>query len=345
MKLFYLLILEFISFFVIPAISAETQPEQVVILGSGPAGLTAAIYAARAGLKPLVIEGVSSGGQLVLTHTIENFPGFPEGITGPDLIDKLHQQAERFGARFQSGNVIAVNLERNPFQLTFDDQKKVHCKALIIATGAFAKTLDLPAERALLGYGVSTCATCDGPFFKEKKVVVVGGGDSAFEEALFISRYASKVSIIHRRKEFRASKYLQERVKANPKIDLITDSIVADILDPLQKQVSCIKLQNLISHKTVEYPCDGVFIAIGHQPNTQLFQNKLKMNDEGYLITNPHSTATSIPGVFAAGDVADPRYRQAITAAGLGCMAAIDADIFLQQSASQDHNGNAEIND
>ena len=301
---------------------------QVIILGSGPAGLTAGVYAARAHLSPLIVDGHEPGGQLTLTTTVENFPGFPEGLLGPDLIRSMRQQAERFGAEFRQDTAAAVDLGRRPFRITIDGSVE-ECQSLIIATGASAKMLGFPSERQLVGHGVSTCATCDGFFFQEQAVMVVGGGDSALEEALFLTKFAKRVTVVHRRDKLRASKIMQEKSFANPKIDFFWDSIPEEILDVSQQKVTGVRLRNIKTGVITERAVDGIFVAIGHTPNTQIFQGKLEMDAVGYITTHD-GTKTSVPGVFAAGDVQDHVYRQAITAAGSGCMAAIDAERFLE---------------
>ena len=302
--------------------------QKVIILGSGPAGLTAALYAARANLHPLVIEGAEAGGQLTLTTLVENYPGFPDGLQGPDLIQVMRQQAERFGAKYLKGDATAVDLGRSPVTVTVE-QDLLETKALIIATGASANLLGLESERRLLGHGVSTCATCDGFFFRDQEVAVVGGGDSAMEEATFLTKFATKVTVIHRRDKLRASKIMQDRALKNPKIGFLWNRAVEEILDPEQGKVTGIRTRVNGSTKSETLPCDGVFIAIGHSPNTRLFAGQLEMDERGYIVTHG-GTKTSVPGVFAAGDVQDHVYRQAITAAGSGCMAAMDAERYLE---------------
>jgi thioredoxin reductase (NADPH) len=306
----------------------STPTEEVIILGSGPAGLTAALYTARANLRPLIIEGNETGGQLVLTTLVENYPGFPEGLLGPELISQMRQQAERFGARFVKGDATAADLSGNPFTLTVDDEV-CQTRALIVATGASANLLGLESERKLLGHGVSTCATCDGFFFRDQQVAVVGGGDSAVEEALFLTKFATKVTLIHRRDKLRASKIMQERTFANPKIEILWNRTIAEILDASQGKVTGVTTRIDGSTSIETLTCDGVFIAIGHSPNTKLFTGQLEMDERGYIVTHD-GTMTSVPGVFAAGDVQDHVYKQAVTAAGSGCMAALDAERYLE---------------
>ena len=306
-----------------------TKVRNIVILGSGPAGLTAAIYASRALLEPVVVEGSQAGGQLMTTNEVENFPGFPEPITGPDLIKLMREQAERFGAEFIQDDASEVNLNRTgPFTVTVGENE-IQTHTIIIATGASAKYLGLESEKKLIGKGVSACATCDGFFFKNKKVAVVGGGDTAMEESLFLTRFASSVTVIHRRDKLRASKIMQERALKNPKISFLWNSVVEDIRDVDKNKVEGLILRNVLSGERTEFPCDGLFVAIGHKPNTEIFKNKLDMDDAGYIKTKTGTTLTSVEGVFAAGDVQDKKYRQAVTAAASGCMAALDAQKYL----------------
>ncbi len=309
------------------------EVNKVVILGSGPAGLTAALYTARANLEPIVIEGTSPGGQLTITTEVENYPGFEKGIQGPEMMEVFRRQAERFGTRFVSGEVTEARLGKRPLEIVVDG-KVVKSQALIISTGASAKLLNIESEKRLMGYGVSACATCDGAFFKNKEVVVVGGGDTAMEEATFLTRFCTKVSIVHRRDTLRASKIMQDRATKNPKIAFIWDSVVDEIHGDPKNGVSGVRLKNVKTGDTREFKTDGVFMAIGHQPNTAVFQGQLEMDDLGYLKVHPGSTYTNVPGVFAAGDVADRVYRQAVTAAGTGCMAAIDAERWLEAQPS-----------
>jgi thioredoxin reductase (NADPH) len=302
----------------------------VTIIGSGPAGLTAALYSARANLKPLIIEGLEAGGQLMLTTAVENFPGFADGIMGPDLMAAMRSQAERFGAEIVRGHVSAVDLSVRPFRITMGDEV-IETRTLIIATGASAKLLGLPSERALMGHGVSTCATCDGFFFRGKPIAVVGGGDSALEEAIFLTRFASQVTLIHRRDTLRASKIMQDKAMANPKIAFEWNAEVVTMLDPAAGAVSGIVIRHTQTDLEKTIPVDGVFVAIGHTPNTSLFAGQLDMDATGYLITH-NGSRTSVEGVFACGDVQDHVYRQAITAAGSGCMASLDAERYLEHT-------------
>lgn len=305
--------------------------EKVLIIGSGPAGLTAAIYAARADLTPLMIEGMERGGQLMITTDVENYPGFPDGIMGPELMDNMRKQAERFGTRIISSDVTRVDLLQRPFPVWVGEDR-YEAETLIISTGASAQWLDIPGETRLRGYGVSACATCDGFFFRDKDLAVIGGGDTAMEEAIFLTKFAAKVTIIHRRDEFRASKIMAQRAIDHPKIDVIWDTVAEEVLgDDL---VSGIRLRNVKTDTTSDLAVDGVFLAIGHVPNTMIFQGQLGLDEAGYITTEDGTTRTSVPGVFAAGDVADSVYRQAVTAAGMGCQAAIDAShLLLQQEA------------
>jgi thioredoxin reductase (NADPH) len=301
----------------------------VVIIGSGCAGYTAAIYAARANLNPLLVEGIELGGQLSWTTLVENFPGFPEGVMGPSLMEDMKKQAGRFGTEFVSGVAVKVNLSKNPFTV-FTDDEEIQTRTLIICSGASARLMGLESEKKLIGYGVSTCATCDGYFFKGKEIMVVGGGDSALEEAIFLTKHAGKVTVVHRRDQLRASKIMQERAFKNPKIDFVWDTVVDEIHDVQAKTVKRVTLRNLRNGEVTDFACDGVFVAIGHVPNTRIFEGQLDMDANGYLITHD-GTKTNVPGVFAAGDVQDHVYRQAISAAGSGCMAAIDAERYLEQ--------------
>ena len=301
----------------------------VIIIGSGPAGLTAALYAGRANLNPLLIEGLEAGGQLMLTTMVENWPGFRDGIMGPDLMTEMRAQATRFGTEMIQGNVTRVDLSRRPFTVALGDGRTYTAEALIIATGASARWLDIGSDRKLSGHGVSTCATCDGYFFRGKPIAVVGGGDSAMEEAIYLTKFASKVTVIHRRDALRASKIMQDKALANPKIEFLWNSEVVDVEDMSRGEVTALIVRNVKTGEKHSLPVDGLFIAIGHTPNTSLFQGQLALDDNGYIATQD-GTRTSVPGVFAAGDVQDQIYRQAVTAAGSGCMAAIDAERYLE---------------
>jgi thioredoxin reductase (NADPH) len=301
--------------------------ENIVIIGTGPAGLTAAVYTARANLNPLVIEGFQPGGQLTTTSEVENFPGFPEGISGSELMDITRKQAERFGARFKSGEVVSACLTCLPHTITLSDGEKIEAKTIIIATGASAQYLGIESEQKLIGRGVSGCATCDGAFYRDVPVAVVGGGDTAMEDALFLTHFASKVTVIHRRDQFRASKIMVDRLLAHPKIEVIWDSVVEEVLDVAKNEVTGLKLRNLKTNVVSELKVSGLFVAIGHKPNTKPFAGQLDTDHTGYLVTR--NTRTNIDGVFAAGDVQDSVYRQAITAAGSGCAAALEAERYL----------------
>jgi thioredoxin reductase (NADPH) len=304
----------------------------VVIIGSGPAGYTAAIYAARANLNPLLIEGIEVGGQLSLTTLVENFPGFPDGIMGPTLMEEMKKQAGKFGTDFLCGMVTKVDLSGNPFRV-FADDEEIEARSLIISSGASARLIGIESEKKLIGYGVSTCATCDGYFFKGKDIIVVGGGDSAMEEATFLTKYANKVTVVHRRDQLRASKIMQERAFKNPKIDFVWDTVVDEVYDVQAKTVKGVKLRNVKNNEITDFDCDGVFVAIGHIPNTRIFKGLVEMDANGYIMTH-EGTKTSVPGVFAAGDVQDHVYRQAISAAGSGCMAGMDAEKYLEQQGT-----------
>ena len=303
-----------------------SDTHDLIIVGGGPAGYTAALYAARANLRPLVIEGFNWGGQLMITSDVENYPGYADGIMGPEMMADFRRQAERFGAEFITDDVTRVDFSARPFRVWVENEEH-RANAVIVATGASARWLGLPCEQRLQGRGVSACATCDGAFFKEKELVVVGGGDSAMEEAAFLTRYATKVTVVHRRDEFRASQIMLDRARSNPKIEFVTNAIVEDIVG--DTKVEAVRLRDTRTDEVYDLKTDGVFVAIGHDPNTALFVDQLDHDAEGYLVTQPGSTATNIPGVFAAGDVQDHTYRQAVTAAGSGCMAALDAERFL----------------
>ncbi len=302
---------------------------EVVIMGSGCSGLTAAIYAGRANLKPLVLEGHEPGGQLSMTTLVENFPGWPEGIQGPELIEKMRQQAERFGAEFRTCHVTAADLRQRPFVLTVG-KEQIQTRTLIIASGASARWLGLASERALIGHGVSSCATCDGFFFRGKEIAVIGGGDSAMEEALFLSRFASRVTLIHRRSAFRASKIMLDRARAHEKIHFMTDTVVEEVMDVAAKEVTALKLRNVLSGKVWDFPTSAMFLGIGHIPNAGVFQGTLESDEDGYLKVRDY-VHTGVSGVYACGDVADRRYRQAITASGTGCMAAMEVEKYLEE--------------
>lgn len=303
--------------------------EKLIIIGSGPAGLTAAIYSGRANLSPLVIEGLSSGGQLMTTTEVENFPGFKDPVLGPDLIDNMRAQAQRFGTRFETGDIIEVDFRKKPFTLKTEN-KIYQAHSVIIATGATPRKLNIESETRLWGHGVSSCATCDGAFFRGKEITVIGGGDSALEEAVFLTRFASKVTLVHRRDQLRASKIMQEKAFSNNKIHFLWDSIIEEILSNEKKLVRGLRVKNLKTNEVFDYPCEGVFIAIGHIPNTNLFEGQIDM-DRGYIIVNNPTTQTNIEGIFAAGDAVDHIYRQAITASAMGCKAAIDVERYLSE--------------
>jgi thioredoxin reductase (NADPH) len=311
---------------------------ELIIIGGGPAGYTAALYAARANLEPLVIEGFNWGGQLMITSDVENYPGYPEGVMGPEMMAEFRRQAERFGTDFVTDDVTRVDFSERPFRV-WVDKTEYRAKTVVVATGASARWLGIPGEQRLMGRGVSACATCDGAFFRDKELIVVGGGDTAMEEAVFLTRFATKVTVVHRRDEFRASQIMLERARSNPKIEFVTNAEIDDILG--DGKVEAVRLRNTLTGETWELKVDGIFVAIGHDPNTKLFVDQLEHDDAGYLITKPRSTETNVVGVFAAGDVQDHTYRQAVTAAGSGCMAALDAERLLADE--EGHEASASI--
>jgi len=311
----------------------KEQHHKLIILGSGPAGLTAAIYAARAILKPVVVSGREAGGQLMITSDVENYPGFPEGIKGPEMMDLLKAQAARFGTEFFSGDVMDVDLSQRPFKLTLENKDTLSCDSLIISTGASARWLGMDSEKEYSGRGVSACATCDGFFFRDQDVAVVGGGDTALEEALYLANICKSVTLIHRRDEFRGSKIMQKRAVDHQKISIFWDTVVEEVVGNPKAGMTSLKVKNVKTEKVEEHPITGLFVAIGHLPNTKLFKDKLDLNENGYVQVTPGTTYTSVEGVFASGDVQDHIYRQAVTAAGTGCMAAIDAERWLAEQA------------
>jgi thioredoxin reductase (NADPH) len=317
---------------------SNNEVRELIIIGGGPAGYTAALYAARANLKPLVIEGFQWGGQLMITSDVENYPGYADGIMGPEMMQDFRRQAERFGSEFVTDDVTRVDFSEEPYRVWVGDDE-YQAEAVIVATGATARKLGLPSEQALQGRGVTYCATCDGAFFREKQVIVVGGGDSAMEEASFLTKFASKVTVVHRRDEFRASQIMIDRARSNPKIEFVMNAVVDEVLGVEGGKMTGVRLRNTITDDTWTIPADGLFVAIGHDPNTALFVDQLEHDEAGYLVTEPGSTATNVQGVFAAGDVQDHTYRQAVTAAGSGCMAALDAEKFL--AAREGHPGTA----
>jgi thioredoxin reductase (NADPH) len=305
----------------------------VAIIGSGPAGYTAAIYNARADLKPVLIEGPQPGGQLTITTEVDNYPGFSQGINGPELMEEMKKQAERFETEIIIAQAISVDFSKRPFLIRLDNDQEIQARTVIISTGASARLLGIPSESEFMGRGVSACATCDGFFFRDKEVIIMGGGDTAMEEAIFLTKFASKVTVVHRRDELRASKIMQEKAFANEKIDFIWDSVISEILGEEGGLVTGVRLKNVKSGEASDVPCEGIFIAIGHTPNTKIFQGVIELDEKGYVVLKGKSQ-TSVPGVFAAGDVADPVYKQAVTAAGMGCMAALDAERFLEEEGS-----------
>jgi thioredoxin reductase (NADPH) len=309
----------------------------LIVIGGGPAGYTAALYAARANLNPLVIEGFQWGGQLMITSDVENYPGYPDGILGPQMMGDFRRQAERFGTEFVTDDVTKVDFSERPFRVWVGDDE-YRARTVIVSTGASARQLGLESEVALQGRGVTYCATCDGAFYRDKEVVVVGGGDSAMEEALFLTRFASKVTVVHRRADFRASQIMTDRARANEKVEFLTPYVVEHVLGVQEGKLTAVQLRNVETDEVLDYPTDGLFVAIGHDPNTKLFLDQLDHDAAGYLITKPRSTETNIPGVFAVGDVQDHTYRQAITAAGSGCMGALDAERFLAEEEGHLHN-------
>ena len=311
--------------------STKEQHHKLIILGSGPAGLTAAIYAARAILEPVVVSGREAGGQLMITSDVENYPGFPEGIMGPEMMDLLRAQAKRFGTEFFSGDVVDVDLSERPFKLTLENKDTLSCDSLIISTGASARWLGMDSEKEFSGKGVSACATCDGFFFRDQDVAVVGGGDTALEEALYLANICKSVTLIHRRDEFRGSKIMQKRAINHEKISIFWDTVVEEVLGDPKAGMTSLKVKNVKNQQVTEHPITGLFVAIGHTPNTKLFKGKLNLNQNGYVKVTPGTTYTSVEGVFASGDVQDHVYRQAVTAAGTGCMAAIDAERWLAE--------------
>jgi thioredoxin reductase (NADPH) len=315
---------------------SDSSVRELIIIGGGPAGYTAALYAARADLEPLVVEGFAWGGQLMITSDVENYPGYPDGVMGPEMMGDFRRQAERFGAEFVTDDVTRVDFSEQPLRVYVGDDEYA-ARAVIIATGATARFLGLPSEEKHKGRGVSACATCDAAFFRAKEVYVVGGGDSAFEEALFLTKFAEKVHLVHRRDQFRASKIMVDRAERNEKLDFVLNAVVEEIIGDVK--VEALRLRSTVSGETWEVPADGLFVAIGHDPSTALFSDQLELDAQGYVVTEPRSTATSIPGVFAAGDVQDHTYRQAVTAAGSGCMAALDAERFL--ASLEGHPGTA----